>query len=199
MEFAAPGMSDVLNAAQSKKSVSGRVMGLDLSLTASGIEILDYDGERAYGCVVGYSLKKATDESRVKRLISMVEEIIGLVGEYEVKHVAVEDYAYGSRYGREKLAELHGIIKVELYRKFGIVVEPVPPKRARMVVFGKGKGGIKKVQVRPLLERYGIYIDDGDRRDAYVVARYMLWRVTHGERHERHVGKRKRRRKNTVR
>lgn len=156
-------------------------MGLDLSLTSTGIEVLDSSGQRVYGCVVGKKLKQATERDRVERLILIANRIIGLVKEYDVRHVAIEGYAYSKKYGGEKLAELHGVVKTQLYMACGLIAEPVSPKTARRVVFGKGKGNIEKKLVQPLLEQRGIYIESGDQRDAYVVARYKLWRASNGE------------------
>lgn len=171
-------------------------MGLDLSLTSTGIEVLDSLGSRVYGGLVGKELKKATERDRVERLVLIANTIIGLVKEHDVRHVAIEGYAYSKKYGGEKLAELHGVVKTQLYLACGLIAEPVSPRKARRVVFGQGKGGIKKKMVQPLLEQRGIFIENGDQRDAYVVARYKLWRAANGEGQQRRVDKRKRRRRN---
>lgn len=159
-------------------------MGLDLSLTSTGIEVLDSCGNRVYGCVVGKELRRATERDRVERLVMIANTIIGLVKEHGVRHVGVEGYAYSKKFGGEKLAELHGVVKTQLYLACQLIAESISPKTARRVVFGKGKGSIKKNMVQPLLEQRGICIDNADQRDAYVVARCMLWRVANGEREQ---------------
>lgn len=153
-------------------------MGLDVSLTGTGIEILDQDAERVYSSTVGYSLNGAkTEREAVERLVWIANEIVGLVKKFGVELVGVEGYAFGAKYGRERLAELHGVLKSQLFLSCQIIPSVVPPKTARSKVFGKGCGGIKKKFVRPLLKQRGVEIDDPDQADAHVVARYLRWRM----------------------
>lgn len=161
-------------------------MGLDLSLRATGIEVLDSNAQRVYGSVIGYGLEKGSSQrERIERTIYLANQIIGLVKQQEVTQVAIEGCAFGTTFGREVLAELHGVVKTQLFLACGIVPLVVPPKSARRVVFGAGCGSAKKKQAQAMLAGRGLVIDELDRVDAYVIALWGLWRLKDGAGHER--------------
>lgn len=154
------------------------VMGLDLSLTGTGIVTLGKDGKPVDARTVGYGLKKrATQRERIERLIDNVQSIATVVDELRPDVVAIEGFAFGAKFGGEFLGELQGVVKVNLYSRFEIVPVVYPPKTVRKVVFGYGGSDKKRIkQIVDLLERDGMFGDfrfeDHNQRDAWAVAEY---------------------------
>jgi len=183
-EFALAGMSSEPWSVSAPTGVSFRTLGLDNSLTGTGIIVLDQDGNIVWQETIGFGLEKdAPTREVLERIIYITNRVLYVVRKYDVEYVAVEGYAYGKTFRREQLAELGGVVKTQLFLSTGIVPVIVAPSTARAVVFGKGCGGIKKAFVRPLLKNKGVSIKDPDQADAYVIARYLRWRVlTDGKR-----------------
>ncbi len=151
-------------------------MGIDPSVTATGIEVLDEHAERLYGTVVGYKLENtATVREEIERLIWVTSKIIRVAKDWEVTHVGLEGYSFGEKFGGERMGEIGGQLKVQLFLACQLVVLPIPPTTARAKVFGKGMGGASKPKVRAMLKMKDIHIKNLDRCDAYVLARHTRW------------------------
>ncbi|MCH2079601.1 hypothetical protein [Prochlorococcus sp. ALOHA_ZT_50] len=80
--------------------------------------------------------------------------------------VWVEGYSYGSKFGREALAELHGVAYILAYQ-FGLNVYRVPPTTIKAFL---GNGKAKKDQVAELLyKKTGKAYSSHDLNDAYAL------------------------------
>ncbi len=152
------------------------IVGLDLSLTATGICVIDHNGNVIKTAVVGSSLKRtARVKEKVERLIEIATKIVNTVNgfiEDGVKpHVSIENYAFAARGAQNDLGELHGVVKSQLW--LGCTIEPVmvPTLSARKTVFGKGN--IPKKDVLPTLDKSGKTFYDHNIADAYVVAEHV--------------------------
>lgn len=161
-------------------------VGLDLSLTQSGIVIVGDNGDVIKSCVSGYSLKKdAPVKEKIVRLISIASDIVSEIKSVgcDCVEVAIENYSFGTvknRFGKgvqsasqTGLAELHGVVKSQLW--MGMKIEPVvvPCKSARKVVLGKGqfKGGKKEIMAA--VKEYGFETSNNNIADAYVIAEHL--------------------------
>lgn len=151
-------------------------IGLDLSLTASGMVSIDNDGQVISSKTFGYGLKRdSSSERKVKRLLHISNEVCSFIKEHlvndfgEVIEVVIEGYAYSARGSQNDLAELQGAIKTQLYLMFQIVPIIMPASRARKCVFGRGR--IKKDEILVELTEKGVCFTDHNQADAYVVAR----------------------------
>lgn len=157
-------------------------MGLDLSLRATGIIILEPSGDVQRVDTVGQELpRSASQKARVGRLAHICDmvELFFEVGHPDL--VAIEGASFASRYGQACLAELHGAVKLALWRRWGIAPIAVPVARARCDVLGsslqgkgkgKGKRGLKKAVRAAVRQVYGIDFKDDNQADAFVIARY---------------------------
>lgn len=126
-----------------------RIVGLDLSLTATGVA--DPDGARTIKIPLP---PKATDAQRVERLHKLTCAIDVATRNADV--VVLEGYGYGSvrtsdGNGRSlntshahSLGELGGVVKVCLYQR-GIPFAIVPP--TVMKLFATGRGNASKEDV----------------------------------------------------
>lgn len=159
-------------------------IGLDLSLSRSGIVVLDPSGNVVEKTDSGYSLSSdASVKEQVERQIDIARKIIGVVQRYMKDgfvSVGIENYAFSTVRGRggavqsasqTKLAELHGVVQSQLLLTLGVVPEIVVVNTARKVALGKGNIG--KGKILPLLTKRGFDFNNGDQADAYVIAEYM--------------------------
>lgn len=150
-------------------------IGLDLSLTASGMVAVE-DGDVIKSKTFGYGLKrKSSGERKIKRLLHIASEVCSFIQEH-VKgkdqggiKVVIEGYAYSARGSQNDLAELQGAIKTQIYLMFKIVPVIMPASKARKNVFGRGR--IRKDEILLELTEQGHPFTDHNQADAFVVAR----------------------------
>lgn len=87
--------------------------------------------------------------------------------------VFVEDYAYGrAAKGGTRLAELGGAVKLMVFRRSGIVVQPIVQSRAQKYLLGKlpsGKG-TRSPAVQAAVRSLGFEFDRSDPADAFTIA-----------------------------
>ena len=116
-----------------------KMMGLDLSLTSTGVSI---NGET-------FSIKPKT--RGIERLVEISDRIVNFAVNASPIAVVIEGYSFGSKFSRaHSLGELGGVVKVALH-KSGFSIVEVPPKcRAK---FATGNGNASKVDVHTLQHR----------------------------------------------
>jgi crossover junction endodeoxyribonuclease RuvC len=110
-----------------------KFMGLDLSLTSTGVSV---NGET-------FSIKPKI--RGVERLIEISDRIVSQAVGSGCIAVVIEGYSFGSKFSRaHSLGELGGVVKVALHR-LGLPIVEVPPKcRAK---FATGNGNANKDDV----------------------------------------------------
>lgn len=144
------------------------VIGLDLSLRATGVVVLE-NGLTIHSDCIGFALgRDATGREKIERLVWLVERIAEIVTRFSPRRVAIEGPAFNVRGAQYDLGEIAGSVKVDLFKTHSIVADVVPPTTARKSVFGKGN--LAKKQVIEMLAREGITFRTFDEADAYVVA-----------------------------
>lgn len=136
-----------------------KLMGLDLSLTSTGVSI---NGET-------FSIKATT--RGVERLVEISTRITNHAINSRPIAVIIEGYSFGSKFSRaHSLGELGGVVKADLHRAGFHIVE-IPPKcRAK---FATGNGNANKQDVlASLKEQFPMRFYDGygdDECDAWVL------------------------------
>ncbi|MGI6351406.1 MAG: hypothetical protein ACOX6M_10255 [Armatimonadota bacterium] len=144
-----------------------KYVGIDPSLTSTGVVMLDDDAEIIDSRVIKSRQKDAA------RLIEIENALWELLPNY----VALEGYAMGSRYGREAAGELGGVIRRALYLQ-GSTYVVVPPASLKKFA---AKGNAKKDEVRlEVYKRWGVEFETNDEVDAYVLAR-IAYAKFHGD------------------
>ena len=152
-------------------------IGLDLSLTASGMVSITESGSVLESKTFGYGLKRdSSGERKIKRLLHITNEVCSFIkstiaGGQEVT-VVIEGYAYGARGSQNDLAELQGAIKTQIYLMFNLVPVIIPATKARKLVFGKGR--LSKDEILEGLKEQGYDFTDHNQADAFVVARSVV-------------------------
>lgn len=152
-------------------------IGLDLSLTASGMVSISDDGCVMESKTFGYGLKRdSSGERKIKRLLHITNEVCSFIkGHVALDHevtVVIEGYAYGARGSQNDLAELQGAVKTQIYLMFSLVPVIVPVTKARKLVFGKGR--LSKEEILEGLTGLGYDFTDHNQADAFVVARSVM-------------------------
>jgi Holliday junction resolvasome RuvABC endonuclease subunit len=152
-------------------------IGLDLSLTASGMVSISDAGAVIESKTFGYGLKRdSSGERKIKRLLHISNEVCSFIKSTiasgsEVT-VVIEGYAYGARGSQNDLAELQGAIKTQIYLMFSLVPVIVPATKARKVVLGQGR--VSKDEIIEGLKGLGYDFTDHNQADAFVVARSVM-------------------------
>jgi Holliday junction resolvasome RuvABC endonuclease subunit len=155
------------------------VVGLDLSLTATGICVLDEEDVRFE--TVGYGLKRSSrQKDKIERIIEIVSAILGEVETcIPMPAVGIEGYAFGARGAQNDLGELHGAVKTQLWLAHQIEPVIIPASHARKSVLGKGN--LAKQAIVDLLTNRGIDVRNNNEADAYVIAKCLQLKVEKGE------------------
>jgi Holliday junction resolvasome RuvABC endonuclease subunit len=116
----------------------GVFVGLDLSLTSTGLAILD--GNSAICHSFGYALKKSTSNAeKTKRYIDIASSVIHLLRPYESKihTIVVEEYAFTQQIAYA--CELGGIIKSQIYLALRKSYVSIPSTTVRKILLGHAK------------------------------------------------------------
>ena len=135
-----------------------QVMAIDPSLTATGIT-----------CPDGTTLTVRSNLRGMARLADVRSVIVDLAGSAEI--VAIEGYAYGSKFNRETLGELGGIIRLALWDASIPYVDIAPTQRAKYAT-GSGRSS-KALCVAGIAARSGIVFGDDNQADAFT-----MWAMT---------------------
>jgi len=149
-----------------------KIAGLDLSLTSTGIAVLGDDG-----CVTE-AVKTRAEQGWLERIDTILTRILLSVQGCDA--IYVENYAFGSRFSREALGELGGVVKRELLTH-GFRITLVSPSQVKVFATGKAttpacpkgvaKSTWKKKWVSSFVERdYGVKHGTDDETDAFILA-----------------------------
>lgn len=158
----------------------GPVLGLDLSLTASGVVIIPENWELCdWGAlkfqVFGSKLSKDAEPHEViGRLRSIAESIVAFATEHGAEYAFTEGYAYGAQgQSHYQLAELGGAVRVLLAQR-RLIVQVVASNTARSYLMGSLLKGIErkdhKAEAGKALRSAGLILDTLDKYDAFIVA-----------------------------
>lgn len=143
------------------------ILGLDLSLTSTGVCIGDDE------CVAYHS-----DSEDTQRLTDIRNYVLGTCLEENIKCVIMEGYSYGSRSRAHALGELGGVMKVA-FDEAWIPFVIVPPTSRAKFATGRGNAGkaevISAVSYRTSRHWSGKGVED--RIDAWVLREMGLQRL----------------------
>lgn len=138
-------------------------VGLDLSLTGSGVVVLDSKGD------VEFAETIKTNQSGEQRLVTIKDRIITIVSDCQPEMICIENYAMGIRAGQSfSIGELGGVIKVGLYQQ-GHAFTLVTPTRLKKYITGKGVAE-KDMILLSVYKNFGYEAKDNNVADAYGLA-----------------------------
>jgi Holliday junction resolvasome RuvABC endonuclease subunit len=156
-----------------------RVLGLDLSLSSTGFAFINDGRLFPYSNTTVPTSKEMPWVDRIK---AVLKEIDRQITSYQPDAAYIENYAYNSKFDRETLAELHGVVMYYLTQR-GIRYAKIPPKQVKL--FGTGQGSTppvpegvakstwpKRWVVEAVNRRYDTTytVSENDKVDAFLVA-----------------------------
>ncbi len=150
------------------------VLGLDPSLTGTGLSVVDNDNLLFSECY------KPKNKTGPKRLIEIRHKISEVIDKYQPELICLEGYSFGSR-GRAlfQIGELGGLIRV-LMHKTGIKWIEVTPSQVKKFATGKGNCG-KDIILQQVYRRWGMEFKTSDEADAFVLAKIGTILLGHKE------------------
>lgn len=154
-----------------KKSTETRAwIGLDQSYSGFGIVIVtSQDTDKTLW-------KFPPKDSAGMRLgdiyVNLVRFFTELQDSFDEVHVAMEGYAMGRTFNREKLGELGGVVKLAHATVFGSDPLVVPPTVLKKFITGKGNAAKKDV-VAAVQDRWDSSVKNDNIADAYGLAEYI--------------------------
>lgn len=157
-----------------------KVVGLDPSLTGTGICIIDNRPSLEFRDMKGLSVitTKITNELQgPERLIYIRDNVLGYCRDAEL--VCIEHYAFSRANQCHQLGELGGVLRVAL-TEAGIKYVDVAPGQLKK--FATGKVGAKKEEVAVgIFKRWGREFESNDEADAFVLASIGLELLGNGD------------------
>lgn len=139
-------------------------MGIDPSLTATGIIILD-DGKVIHQEV----LKNRPKLSTIARVQDIYTQITNIVYKFTPQIIVIEGLSFASRgQGTDATFYLGWRIREELTLHLMPWIE-VTPTQVKKFATGKGNSG-KDIIIKEVYKRWGYDTDDNNLADAYVMA-----------------------------
>lgn len=143
-------------------------VGIDQSYSGFGLIVLDKEKE------LDRQLWKfpvlASDGARLHRIREALSGYLSVLPPGNV-HLAIEGYAHGSRFNREKLGELGGVIKV-VWHEFSVnPLLVVPPTVLKKYTTGKGTAK-KGDMVKAVNTNWNAAVKNDNLADAYALAHY---------------------------
>ena len=149
-------------------------LGIDLSLTGTGLSVLDGDK------LVFSECYKPKNKSGPDRLIEIRHKVSETIDKYQPGLICLEGYSFGSR-GRAvfQTGELGGLIRVLLH-KSGIKWIEITPSQVKKFATGMGNCG-KDIVLQQVYKRWGMEFKTSDEADAFILAKIGAILLGHKE------------------
>jgi len=149
------------------------VMGIDPSLNATGIVIIDFSekSDKVFDIKYNGLISANAKMGDVGRLIYIKNEITKFIEDYNIDHVAMEGLSFGAR-GRAmlQLAGLNYILQI-LFEQMGIKYQIIPPTAMKKFVVGKGNAPKDQVMLKAF-KKWKVDFNDNNICDAFCHAMY---------------------------
>lgn len=142
--------------------------GFDLSLTGTGISIIDEN----YTLLYLEKLEAPKGVFGVERLFFLENLLCSILEKYSLKYVCIEGAALGQKDSCRlfDLGEWNGIVKLNLFKKSIPFITPAP-MQLKKYISGSGKNTGKETVILDIYKKWGIEIRENNQADAYVLSR----------------------------
>lgn len=150
-------------------------LGLDLSLTGTGVCILDDDGELVLATKITSTPCSDDIVSRFNRFTDISNNILSVIKPYSeaIRCVSIEMYSFLSNGKITQLVESGTIIRMMLMNTLSnCVIKEVTPQSLKKFIAGDIKGERKKdIIIKEVYKRFNIDVNDDNEADAVVLAK----------------------------
>jgi crossover junction endodeoxyribonuclease RuvC len=152
-----------------------KIMGIDLSLRATGIVIRDTDDlPDPLNLFLQWLIKSSptTDQKMIDRLCEIRNKVVDVIEVKKPDKIVIEGLSYGSK-NTSSLCDLAKLnFAIEVYCKhMGIPYEMVPPTTLKKFVTGKGNCK-KDLMLMKVFKRWGVEFEDDNLCDAFALCKY---------------------------
>ena len=150
-----------------------RALGIDLSLTHTGLAILD-DGKLLHRSSIITKPKGKRPVDEIERLELIIDKIVAIIEEYTPDIVAIEGIAFmaSKTTALAQLSGLNYLTRCELLRrKIPFII--VAPTSLKKFITDKGNAP-KEEMMLAIYKRWGVTITDDNEADAYALAHVAL-------------------------
>lgn len=141
------------------------VLGIDQSLTGSGVSIIDANEILYKGLI-------KSKRNGTKRLIDIKNQILELNNKFRPDYVAMEGYGFMTKGRAFELGELGGMIKV-MFTELGKEPMVVHPSHLKKYITGKGNAD-KSIMLMGVYKKYGIEFDNHNIADSFGISKMAL-------------------------
>lgn len=153
-----------------EKLITRAWVGLDQSYSGFGIVIIT---PHVADNTLWKFPPKDSDGMRLGDIyVNLIQLFTELQDSFEEVHIAMEGYANGRTFNREKMGELGGIVKLAHATVFGTDPTVVPPTSLKKFVTGKGTAS-KDDMVKAVQSKWSPDVTNNNIADAYGLAEYM--------------------------
>lgn len=160
--------------------MSGEILvGLDLSLRGSGAVAVHADWDLRFTAVerasFGWPLQKgASTRDVTSRLRNLARDIRVWCVRVGATHAFAEDLPTHAAFNIVPLAEIRGVLRLELLDEIGLDLQFVNQSHARKVLLGKLPAKDRKKHVVEALRAAGADFADADQADAFCTVNAVL-------------------------
>ncbi len=159
------------------------VAALDLSLSASGVIVMDREGQT----LLRETIATSTKETERQRLVYIGDKVVSLIQPFAPLSLMMEGPAHNARFGVHLAGRVRGAVDYAM-EKAGMPT-PLEVAPATLKKFATGRGGGEKSDVKMwVLSTWGIKFSDNNQADAYVLARMAGLRHGFFKMKSRHEG-----------
>lgn len=157
-----------------------KFLGIDQSYSGYATTLYDADTGDHDTLVRAFNPNKYFCEAA--RLADVQDHLASRMFDGSIYLAAMEGYAMGAKFGREKAGELGGATKLTLWAG-GYVPHIVQPSALKKFVLGEGAGRGKNLMLKGVYKKWGVDFNDDNAADSYALARlaHMLHNPTLAE------------------
>ena len=145
-------------------------VGIDQSYSGFGLVTLDENGNMLSQDLWSFPPQE-TDGERLREIREVLTEAVDIISSIRSDSLglpafAMEDYAYGKTFNREKMGELGGVIKMVIPE-----VITYPPQTVKKFMTGNGRAS--KEEMLSVVQTHEPSITNHNVADAYAIARML--------------------------
>jgi len=151
-------------------------VGIDPSLTGTGLTILDKDFECVKQQLICTTKRNGDIQDIEHRLIYITKQLEVLL-EYksDIKLILIEGLSYNSKgESGAQLAALHYFIRIWLLQH-DLTYDVAPPTTLKKFVSGKGNCK-KEIMIKEIYKKWGVDFNDNNLADSYGLARLAQYK-----------------------
>lgn len=151
------------------------VVGLDLSLTGTGVTVLDNDGNVVEMTTIKSKPSGSRNIDELLRINGIVVEILKYISKYEPELIVIENIAFGLRGKTQSLSQLTALnyFVRDMARQYKTPFVLVAPNSNKKYCTGNGSSK-KDMMTMFVLKKWGVECGNDNESDAYSLAQIGL-------------------------